>query len=976
MESAINTELENSAGQPSPVSIEPVPIPVRVFANSGHHFVFSPFTDTQLASDTQANSLLASLCQNNTFPWRQVCDKRGNPVRWILYRFGDAGRQGNPSYGVVFAIETNLGNENRGWICHTDPDPPKSSQPQTATPAAYAFPDIEHLPKGGIQKVEFLLPTTKDQLPREKILATSATAVLEIHWQNPIATPVDVDLVVDFGNTRSVALLLERSKAANGALSEICRPLVFWGRDEEPGRPDANSRPAVIDSWLALQEPLFACLEPLDDMPLPHQLAPLIQLKRELIKEGLLFKKKVEKIVGRVERIPHMFVGLSPAVLGDGANPIVVNLNTEAGGNYFLSSPKRYLWDDTPVGEMAVSGLPWWTMYPQQWHPHFEKIRSGELLEKLSGTILRFMDPDGKDWTLDKDPPPPERQDQAARPVPKPEEPCYPRSDAVTWAALTILETALRQLRAKAGRPAGQDFIPARLASVIVTFPPGWTAQELEAYRCKWQKAVDIFTMANFPDRRLVSDGGDRPELKLELDEAVASQLPLIYGEIERLGHQGENWLEIVGRGSKAEARARVLNLDIGGGTTDIAVIEYQDLRDGVGVDLRATILFRDSSTVAGDVLVQRIIERVLLPAIAPGDPALRQTFSDLLGRQKRGGERQRWSKISRLVFVPIVRGWLGNLATEDVLDRLSQTPAALGVNLQALEDFNEACNAEGLGNLLAGNSPLYCLVNEIHDCVSQTFEQLFRSLAKIVEAFDCDLAIVSGKPSEIYALRVLLQAHVPLLPQRIIFAKNFAVGSWYPLSLQGRIEDAKTVTVAGAALFQAISCGLLRNWTIMRAVSPHLLTRNFWGTMPIGTRTAFGQVCLESHEDEKTCRLQIGQRIGRRLLPADTRPEPVYELQWQDRSRFRAGGQVAVRLDVTLRRVLPPPNSTDGATAPPAERLEIVKVEGTWNGRPVTKQDVRLALCTLETESHWLDEGRFEVLYPQGTTAATVEPL
>ena len=42
------------------------------------------------------------------------------------------------------------------------------------------------------------------------------------------------------------------------------------------------------------------------------------------------------------------------------------------------------------------------------------------------------------------------------------------------------------------------------MASVTVTFPPGWTAQELEAYRRKWQKALDIFTLTHFSDRRLV----------------------------------------------------------------------------------------------------------------------------------------------------------------------------------------------------------------------------------------------------------------------------------------------------------------------------------------------------------------------------------------------------------------------------------------------------------------------------------------
>ena len=959
MESTSDNEPAPPVAQPASSPAAFTPVLVKVLPDTGHHFIFVPFNQPKSESAAPTADFLTTLCQNNAFPWRQARDLDGQPVRWILYRFAEDGQK---RCGIAFAIETNLGTESRGWVCRLDVELPSNVAP-TAPP--YAFSDVEHLPESGIQLKQLLLPTTPQHIPPHQVRGTSAELTLEIHWQNAIATPVDVDLIVDFGNTRTVALLLERSQAGNGSLSQVCRPLTFWRRAEEPGTVDQGAQPAVVDSWLALQEATFACLEPLEAAPLAHQFHPVIQLQREIVKEGFFIKKQVEKVVGVTERVPHMFVDLSPAVLGNSADPIVVNLHKEAGGNYFLSSPKRYLWDDNPVGDMAIAGLPWWTQYPQTWNPNFEKVvHRGEKLEKLAGTVLRFLFPDGRDWNLDENTPPPVNPNQASRPVPRPDEPCYPRADAVTWAALSILETALRQIRSKAGRPAGQEFVPARLASVIVTFPPGWTAKEVESYKAKWQKAVDILTVAHFPDHRLVSQGGSRPDLRMDLDEAVASQLPIVYGEIERLGRQGENWLEVVGRGEKTDAKARVLNLDIGGGTTDVAVIEYQDHRPGAGVDLHAQLLYRDSSTIAGDVLVQRIIERILLPAIAPADSAQRTSFENLLRAQKVGGERQQWSKFSRLVFVPIVRSWLAHYAPPDAPANIYKTPLDLGANAQALGEFNEACGNAGLGNPLPQTSQVNCTLQGIEACVRLTFVDLFRSFAKVAEAFDCDLAIISGKPSEVFVLRELLQAHLPLLPQRVIFAKDFEVGSWYPLSRHGRIEDAKTVTVAGAALYQAIGSGHVPDWTIKRLVSPHLLTRNYWGTMPIGTRTDFGQVCLEPNEDEKVCRLQIGQRIGRRLLPADTRPEPVYLLQWADKSRYRAGTHVVPRLDVTLRRVLPEGVAVcDGV--PPAERLEIVHVEGTCNGQPIKSSDVRLSLCTLENDSHWLDQGCFEVIYP-----------
>ena len=100
-------------------------------------------------------------------------------------------------------------------------------------------------------------------------------------------------------------------------------------------------------------------------------------------------------------------------------------------------------------------------------------------------------------------------------------------------------------------------------------------------------------------------------------------------------------------------------------------------------------------------------------------------------------------------------------------------------------------------------------------------------------------------------------------------------------------------------------------------------------------------------------------------MLPADTRPEPVYILQWRDRSRYRSGGDaVNALLTLTLERVSPPVLATAGAEqVPQAEALRIAAVDGLWNGQRVTGPDVELALCTLETESHWLDAGTFQLI-------------
>ena len=941
------------------------PIDIRIFADSGHHYHFAPLPDSFFKKNAGAKALCASENQG----WQVWPEKQ-----WIRWRYGAK----NGVSGVWLAVESNLGSKWRGFAW--EPEKPVTPVPVPAgfnpseTPYAYS--------------ASSLLPKHPDTLtfPPGGGGPGATVELVCITWQIPAVTsPRDVDLVVDFGNTRTVALLLEQNQTTNN-LSTICSPVRFQPRaeDYEPfsqGHP-ADDPCAIVDSWLMLHEPVFAQFEP-PSKP-PSGFTPEVAYKIAPVLVGWPFpqspiKKSVDCITAETRLIPQMFIELSPALLGGGsgthsARNKLRDINLERGGNHFLSSPKRYAWDNDQVG--AGDGNVFWCMALNVWNPEFEAYRVGKPagLPYLQGQILRFTPSDGRRWNIGTPPialpfaEAPHADDNAT----------HPRSSSLTGVALAIVERAYAQITSQAHREShASPFVPRRLRSVLVTFPAGWTSAELDCYRARWQEAINIFALGHL-------NGGEVPKLITELDEAVASQLPIIYSEVRQMP-DGESWIELVGRGSGNDAHVRTMNIDVGGGTTDIAVVDYVDTLPGTPVHLVATTLFKNSSTVAGDGLVKRIIETTLLPKLGErfaAGTSERARFDQFFGVPSAQflaaapAFRQRLARIVRLVFIPIVNAWLkevseGRYGDPDKAEPGSNnipgyapcdmcaedgTKTLVGDDVKALNELAKFI-APGV-EILSWSAAINYDQSVLKQCIQDEFLPLFRSLAKLVAAFDCDLVFVSGKPSELPQVCELLRRELPLLPQRIISAKKFPEGGWYPLSAgDGKIHDAKTVTAVGAALFQAMQSGHIAGWKITCKTDTAMFSENAWGDCANPTKFD-DNVFLKPGETEVTRNMLLGTRIGRKRFGSrGLLPDQVYRLRWKEKEAGKHRPQNPI-LAVTLRR-----EKHDGA----AESLTLVTV-ATTDGSEVSMNDIDLQTCSLSGDGFWMDNPSFNIKWSEET--------
>lgn len=982
-------------------------IKVNLFANYGHQYFFSSlialdddvgvadYHNNRLAdpddlgfgqpllNNDKLRSLLVARARKDA--WQSI--QNGSYVRCrigtrnFVHKNGSAYR----ILGIWFAVESNIGPESRGYPIKVE----TGAQTAPGITAPYAVGDPADLPLNPVQLTASFGPELDVLIPHDY-------RTLDIVWMKPGGKVIEVDLIVDFGNSRTAVFALEDRKKIQDDVLEfplICRPVGFLltheGGRELPPPSRGNAEPYLIDSWFVFHETNFSAFEKPRD-------AGMKQAVYDTVTTRTMFRERQTRQVREtITRKPHAFIEMSQVVMGPWAKQLLSKSSVAAsegerpsGGRVFLSSPKRYAWDS---GLSTGEGT-YWTMVLNPWTQH-DYRRS---LPPLQGEVLRFVYADDRPWKLTN--PPNAAEKPHHRPVPDPDEPFHARGCTMTLAALAILESAYRQITSNEWRRDRQEKLPRTLRAVQVTYPSGWTADEIESYRQKWQNALNIFAHTRLPlgPGGLSEDANNPvPTLRMSIDEAVAAQLPIVYTQIRNLRNVADSWARLYGRPVAGNNYVvRVMSVDIGGGTTDTSIVEYRnDSGSGkTNVNLKAKLLFKDSSTTAGDHLVKTIIERALLPALAESlpdrtDQRSRDQFRNLFAR---GGdndrEREDRAIIARLVFMPLVVKWLQDISKE------RQGPGE-GVPFWSMD--NAGCDPAAiakLSKLLARASiPIVLDTSGIfqvdYELLKATIGEVFRSMAslhaQLVAAYNCDLVIVTGKVSELPQLKSLFEQQLPLPANRILSAKGYDTQAWFPLTENGEIPDAKLVTAVGAALARAIERGGVQSWEPI-AFETAYEQRYCWGHMPpddgpfsehhvlIADNEELdikdGNLVIKSREtpEFRDCYLTTDNTyIGRHLFRmSDSRPEQVYHFQRVRVPAAVAGPIRPIKVKVRLRRE----SESDGETFGVAERLVIEEIlEGEHeNGEPLGWHDVELKLCTLIGGTHWLDNGQFDLRWKE----------
>ncbi|EDW6497142.1 hypothetical protein XT60_000626, partial [Salmonella enterica subsp. enterica serovar Oranienburg] len=373
--------------------------------------------------------------------------------------------------------------------------------------------------------------------------------------------------------------------------------------------------------------------------------------------------------------------------------------------------------------------------------------------------------------------------------------------------------------------------------TLILTLPSAMPKQEREIFRQRmfealalvwkamgWHPQDEDFTTPKQREKSVVPV----PEIQMEWDEASCGQLVWLYNEaISHYAGRTESFFNALARPDRqpepgvVPGRAlRVASIDIGGGTTDMAIVHYQ-LDDGVGANVKITphLLFREGFKVAGDDLLLDIIQHCVLPSLQTAlqragvtDAAalLATLFSDSGRIDTQAILRQ---QTALQLFMPLGHAVLSAWEQSDINDPFAGLHATFG-DLLLRRPTSNVMNyiQQAIDHALPSGSPTFDIFNvPLQIQFSQLQEALLagqftlttplHAVCEAISHYHCDILLVTGRPTCLPGVQALIRHLQPVPVNRIVWMDKYQVHEWYPFSQQGRIGNPKSTAAVGAML-------------------------------------------------------------------------------------------------------------------------------------------------------------------------------
>lgn len=744
---------------------------------------------------------------------------------------------------------------------------------------------------------------------------------------------IDVEMIVDIGNSRTAAILFE-----DGDFTKV-----------KPLRLQNFTAPLTSDGGLNRTEESF-------DMRVAFQ---KVDFGNTLMSGSA------------------QFIWPSPVRLGTEAEQLTYQTASLAQGDEIVStysSPKRYLWDRK--------------RHREEWRCVRQSI-DGKHEEPIIEGVSNYFSDDG---TLD-----PDGFGVGLH---------YSRKTLMTFAFMEIVTQAVMQLGSTEYREFhGRTTTPRRLRKIILTCPTAMSRGEQLSLHGSLKDALTVLERfhterdATHPPMNIsvvpeLSKRTDHPQWIF--DEATCSQFVYLYGKLTgTYPNDSLDFFETYGqRRTSADGIERpsliIGSLDIGAGTSDIMVCRYE-YDEHESLRLKPVPAFYDSFGYAGDDMMKVLIENILiqgrhgileheLARRGHDEAAIRKILYRFFGGDNNAlsfRDRMLRRDFCLQVLVPVISHFMDLLGHDEAYREVAFDEIFAR---QAPSDYIEQRFTEAFGFSLRDIRWTYD-AKVMASNIAHSMNDLLENVATIMYSQDCDIVILSGRPTSLAPIRDVFLKYFNGSPNRLVVLNKHRIGRWYPFANEfGFLQNSKSIVPVGAMIgYLASTAGGQQGFSLdLSALAEGLKpTSDYFVLKDSAVQKNPSFITPDATEGQLTLTTfpaYIGtKQFDLALYPV--RPFYVLEINEEGLARraerahsehvlsdserqYLVGNSVAkimaaVPLTFTIVREDPEESK---------ERLVIAAIEGR-NGTTVSPADFSLTIQSLnDPDCYWLDSGAFNI--------------
>jgi hypothetical protein len=751
----------------------------------------------------------------------------------------------------------------------------------------------------------------------------------------------DVDLVVDIGNSRTCAVLFDNSDFTKMS------PLELQDFTTIVSNGELNKYRDSFDMRLAFREADFGG------------------------------KFGIEN--------SRQFVYPSMIRLGKEANRLIhkaTNMNTGAEKTSTFSSPKRFLWDTKPR--------------KQEWE-----------FVQLDGEIAKPIYIEGISEQLNNDGSLNIRGDGGILMQ-------YSRRALMTFAFLEIIAQANMQINSFEQRNHwGEASKPRKISRIIVTCPTAMSRVEQTSLRkCAEDAAIMLDRFFKNEYRKQIEERAALEKVQVVpssknlslkgkgvewiYDEATAAQFVFLYAEInQRYLKNVDDYFNLYGKVRNDlkgynKKSLTIGSVDIGAGTTDVMIAAYK-YDDPKQCKLTPVPLFWESFYEAGDDLLKRLVQQLVLEGrYSPIEKKLQdlgknpvELMQPFLGTDVGVSFRNRQlrSDFNLQVSVPVVSHFLELLKENKVESKILSFGDIFGTNLPTSSVLNHF--KQHFGFELESLQWQY-EQKVVAAIVEKTFNSLTGKISSLLSYHDCDIVLLSGRPTSLKPLTDLFLKHYAISPSRLKSMNDYRVGRWYPedqrhkfIDGNGKFINPKSIITTGAMIGHIADNGGMNGFSLnLKELKEKLLPNtHYFGRL--NEQLSFTETIISPEVNLVTVEVvSLPFRIGVRQLDTAAYPSrPFYTFDFdeyaiEDRIKGRLDDendhnavQVGVNAEkAKIKRKMPLRVTIERDTTEDIELLRIGGIEDN-EGNSLSPKFFSLQVQSMsELENFWLDSGIFSL--------------